>query len=158
MAYVVARPNGRFEIRESEHTPKGPRARTLASCRVLTESVLAVAADKARRPFDAQSVLLSAARAGAPVEQTPPTEQEARTARSAFVAASRRMARTTSRPRPDRAQVDPGAALIELLGFADAVACSQPQRPASPLAFPPLARLAQSRARRARRVSAKSRR
>ena len=41
MAYVVARPKGRFEIRESVHTPKGPRARSLANFPELTDDVLA---------------------------------------------------------------------------------------------------------------------
>ena len=40
MAYVVARPRGRFEIRESVHTPKGPRARSLANFAHLTDEVL----------------------------------------------------------------------------------------------------------------------
>jgi hypothetical protein len=160
MAYVVARPSGRFEVRESQHTPRGPRARTLAGFRVLNERVLAKAASRASRPFDAQAVLLSGERAGAPVEQAA-AKQDTRVAHSAFVAASHRMARATSRPRRDRAQADPGSALIELLGFADAVTRSQPSKPATPLDFPVLARLAEKRARGAghgRRAAAKSRR
>jgi len=39
---------------------------------------------------------------------------------------------------------DPGAALIDLLGFADAVTASQPARPSEPLAFPVLSRLAEA--------------
>lgn len=41
--------------------------------------------------------------------------------------------------------IDPGAALIDLLGFADAVTGSQPPRPFEPLAFPALARLVEDR-------------
>ena len=41
MAYVVTRPRGRFEIRESVHTDKGPRARSLASFTELSDEVLA---------------------------------------------------------------------------------------------------------------------
>ncbi len=54
MTYVVARPKGRFEIRESVHTPKGPRARSLANFTQLTDEVLARPARRASRPFDAE--------------------------------------------------------------------------------------------------------
>jgi hypothetical protein len=54
MAYVVGRSAGRFEIRESVHTTKGPRARSLANFGILTDQVLAVAAGRAERPFDAR--------------------------------------------------------------------------------------------------------
>lgn len=74
MAYVVARPASRpdgrgasrYEIRESVSTPAGPRARTLATFRVLTASVIAEAAGRARRPFDAGKVRARAAALGAP--------------------------------------------------------------------------------------------
>ena len=62
MAYVVARPKGRFEIRESVHTPAGPRARSLAGFTQLTDEVLARASRKAVRPFDPEAVRASAAR------------------------------------------------------------------------------------------------
>jgi len=42
--------------------------------------------------------------------------------------------------------VDAGAALLELLGFADMVAAGQPPRPFEPLAFPTLAGLTKRRA------------
>jgi hypothetical protein len=141
MAYVVARPKERFEIRESLHTPEGPRARSLAGFDVLTDVVLAKAARRAQRPFDVGAVLASARRAGAPV--TVGAGAEADDPRERFVAASRRMARALQRPplRP----VDPGAALIDLLGFADAVTASQPPRPPAPLQFPVLSRLLEDR-------------
>jgi len=74
MTFVVARPdtrpNGtgpvRYEIRESVATAAGPRARTLATFRVLTSSVIAEAASRARRPFDAAKVRARAAALGAP--------------------------------------------------------------------------------------------
>ena len=50
------------------------------------------------------------------------------------------MARTLQRPSAGGA-ADPGAALIDLLGFADAVTRSQPPRPFAPLEFPVLSRL-----------------
>src|SRR4051812_10982215 len=68
MAYVVRRPRGRWELRESVVTPEGPRARSLASFRVLDNDVLDRAATHARRPFDRGRVLASARRAGAPIE------------------------------------------------------------------------------------------
>ena len=66
MAYVVARPRGRFEIRESVHTPKGSRARSLASFTELSDEVLGKAGQRASQPFDADAVRASAARAGVP--------------------------------------------------------------------------------------------
>jgi hypothetical protein len=142
MAYVVARPRGRFEVRESLHTPKGPRARSLAGFDVLTDEVLAAAAARSTRPFDAEAVIASAGRAGARVMTgaglvaTGVGDSSRR-----FVEASRRMARSMRRGLASPAREDPGAALIDLLGFADAVARSQPPRPYEPLRFPVLARL-----------------
>jgi len=66
MAFVVRRRDVRFEIRESLSTPAGPRARTLASFRVLTADVLAAAAGRARRPFDAAKIRARAAELGMP--------------------------------------------------------------------------------------------
>jgi hypothetical protein len=67
MAYVVARPSGRWELRESRSTPAGPRARTLATFRALTDEVLERAGARASRPLDREAVRASALRAGAPV-------------------------------------------------------------------------------------------
>jgi hypothetical protein len=141
MAYVVARPKGRFEVRESLHTPDGPRARSLAGFDLLTDAVLAKAAERAKRPFDVGVVLASARRAGAPTTVSAGGEADAR---ARFVKASRRMAHALQR-RPVLRPVDPGAALIELLGFADAVTRSQPLRPPAPLEFPVLSRLVEKR-------------
>src|SRR5438067_2415481 len=65
MAYVARRPKGRYEIRESVHTPKGPRARSLATFTELDEATLAKARAKATTPFDDDAVRDSARRAGA---------------------------------------------------------------------------------------------
>jgi hypothetical protein len=144
MAYVVARRNGRFEIRESLHTSRGPRARSLANFAVLTNEVLADATRRATRPFDASAVLASSRRAGAPSTAAPsdPTRaaHDPSTGSAGFVQASRRMARTLARA-PLRARADPGEELIDLLGFADAVTSSQPRRPFEPLTFPTLSKL-----------------
>ena len=139
MAYVVARRNGRFEIRESLHTAKGPRSRTLAGFSVLTDDVLAAAARRAQRPFDADAVLRSGRRAGARVQVA---SSGASRVRDRFLAGSKNMASSVSRPPANVARGDAGAALLELLGFADMVRAGQPPRPREPLAFPVLARLA----------------
>lgn len=67
MAYVVARPNGSWEIRESRLTEAGPRARTLATFRELTTEVLDRARSRASNPIDDVGLRRAAARAGAPV-------------------------------------------------------------------------------------------
>ena len=74
MAFVVKRPEQRFEIRESESTPRGPRARTLVSFRELTEEVLDTAAARSRGALDrarlkARAIALGAA-VGPPIMQT----------------------------------------------------------------------------------------
>ncbi|HEX3693249.1 MAG TPA: hypothetical protein VHU13_07885 [Solirubrobacteraceae bacterium] len=143
MAYVVARKGGRFEIRESLHTAGGPRSRTLAGFRVLSDQTLAAAAQRAQRPFDRDAVIRSGRRAGARI-QVPQTGADR--ARERFLAGSRRMATALARPAPSGGNTDPGIALLELLGFADTIRASQPPRPYEPLAFPPLMRVAERRA------------
>jgi hypothetical protein len=141
MAYVVARSNGRFEIRESVHTAKGPRARTLANFSVLNDAVLARAAGRATRPFDVDVVLEVARRSGAPIDAaTGPAAAPPDQDRRRFVEASRRMARSLE-PRPTAARPDPGDALIDLLGFVAQISRFQPARPPEPLRFPLLAQL-----------------
>lgn len=142
MAYVVARRKGRFEVRESSHTPNGPRARSLAGFDVLTDEVLAKAAKRAKRPFDLDAVIASGRRAGALVKAG--GGRETRDSSRRFVEASRRMSLSLQRP-PSSRPADPGAALIDLLGFADAVTASQPARPFEPLAFPVMSRLVEDR-------------
>ena len=148
MAYVVARPKGRFEIRESLHTAAGPRARSLAGFAVLTDDVLAKAAQRAQRPFDVEMVVASGRRAGVPVAATAGARGKAQDSRKRFVEVSRRMARAFQQP-PTLRPVDPGAALIDLLGFADAVKRSQPARPSESLKFPVLLGLVATRRRAA---------
>jgi len=159
MAYVVTRPRGRYEIRESVHTPKGPRARSLANFADLTEEVLATARVRASQPFDADAVRASAARAaaarradirsaGAGVDpKDTPRHQRSETRR--FVDASRRMARSLERVPPPAARRDPGDVLIGLLGFVAMVKPFGPARTPTPLRFPPLARLRAERIGRA---------
>src|SRR5450759_2578009 len=134
MAYVVARPAGRFEIREAVHTAKGPRARSLANFGILTDQVLAVAAGRAERPFDARAVLTSARRVGAPVTAMEAQVGQRVVAEAAdgshrhFVESSRRMAQALEQP-PTRERPDPGPALIDLLGFTlSLIHISEPTR------------------------------
>jgi len=68
MSYVVRRPGGRFEIRESYSTPRGPRARTLAGFRGLTPAVLDQVEERARGPVDRQALAQRAAELGAPIQ------------------------------------------------------------------------------------------
>jgi hypothetical protein len=139
MAFVVARPGGRFEIRESLHTARGPRSRTLASFGILTDDVMAAAARRAQRPFDAAMVIRSGRRAGARMQVA---TSGADRARDRFLGGSKRMASAPGgAPTMDRTA--PGAALMELLGFADMIRASQPPRPFEPLQFPALSHLAE---------------
>ncbi len=154
VAYVVARPRGRFEIRESLHTPKGPRARTLANFEHLTDKVLETARRRATRPFDPDAVRASAFKAGRAADArrrsgqppsgtvTAPPRPEMRR----FVAASRRMASALeSRPPVPGSTQDPGDALMDLLDLTAQISPFRvPPRP-EPLRFPPLARLRAAR-------------
>ncbi|HYM53833.1 MAG TPA: hypothetical protein VES97_00610 [Solirubrobacteraceae bacterium] len=67
MAYIVARPAGTWEVRESRSTPDGPRSRTLATFRTLTPAVLERAGGRASKPLDPSDLRRAAVRAGAPV-------------------------------------------------------------------------------------------
>lgn len=71
MSFVVPTRKGRFEIRESRATAKGPRATTLASFRELTDEVIEKARGKASKPLDAEDLRLAARRAGAPIARRP---------------------------------------------------------------------------------------
>jgi hypothetical protein len=71
MAFVVPTKPGRYEIRESRSTPDGPRSRTLASFKELTEETLEKAQAKAAKPLDAGELRTAALRAGAPVAAAP---------------------------------------------------------------------------------------
>lgn len=64
MAYVVPRPGGRWEIRESRSTELGPRSRTLASFRALSEEVIQRAAAAAVTPVSIEALRQACARAG----------------------------------------------------------------------------------------------
>lgn len=71
MAFIVPTKPGRFEIRESESTPRGPRSRTLASFRELDDAAIEKAQLKAAKPLDLGELRRVARRAGAPVARSP---------------------------------------------------------------------------------------
>lgn len=77
MPYVVARPQNRWEIRESRWTPRGPRSRTLASFTRLSTAVVAKARAAAAVPVSVERIWELARRAGAPAPA--PADEAART-------------------------------------------------------------------------------
>jgi hypothetical protein len=153
MAYVVARPKGRFEIRESVHTPKGPRARTLANFEQLTDKVLDAARLRATRPFDLDAVRASAEKATRTAAARRPGQGRLggvatprRRVLRQFAESSRRMAAALeSRPPTPGSAPDPGDALIDLLDLVAQVSAFRPPHRPEPLRFPPLARLRAAR-------------
>jgi hypothetical protein len=155
MAYVVARPKGRFEIRESVHTPKGPRARSLANFAQLNDEVLDRARQRASRPFDTDAVRAAAARAAGTRAAPEATPRHQRPEARRFVEASRRMARSLEPVPLEGARQDPGDALIDLLGLVSQVGAFRPPRDPEPLRFPPLARLRAERVERTERAERK---
>src|SRR5439155_7061388 len=72
MAYIVRRPRGGFEVRESTLTRKGPRSRTLAAFTLLSGDVIAHARSRSADPPDADALRRLAVRAGAPVAAARP--------------------------------------------------------------------------------------
>jgi hypothetical protein len=68
MAYVVAKGGGRFEVRESRSSEKGPRSRTLASFRQLSPAVIEKARQRAEKPPSARELELAAIKAGAQIQ------------------------------------------------------------------------------------------
>lgn len=67
MAFVVARPGGRYELRRSFATPDGPRSETLASFRELSPAVTERAVLRGGGSLTVDDVREAALRAGAPV-------------------------------------------------------------------------------------------
>ena len=156
MTYVVQRTRHgepRYEIRESELTDRGPRARSLASFRVLDDAVLAQAKARALRPFDPNVVRRSARRVGAPVEDADRVERNTRALLGELVngaglapalAALLRQVLPTGDVPDDSVEAmlpwagatasERGAALRDLLELGDRL----PPRARAPLAFPTL--------------------
>jgi hypothetical protein len=74
MAFVIANKRGSFEVRESRATPAGPRSRTLATFRELTDDVIEKARERADTPPSAAELRRKALKAGAPVGESPAEE------------------------------------------------------------------------------------
>jgi hypothetical protein len=138
MAFFVRRRDGRYELRESIHTARGPRARTLVNFAVLTEEVLDRASGRAQRSLDREDVWDKAGRKGVPLGPRGAAEAPSLPMDyGRFVETSRRLGASFDRAPPRRP--DPGQALVELAGLVDAVA--SPGRRGPILEYPVLARL-----------------
>jgi len=148
MAFVVRRKDGRWEIRESETTPKGPRARTLVSFTELTPQVLQRASAAAHRPFRPEKIIAEARRKGAVIAD-PSLDSVAHSLIRRLARGDRLSTRSGRRLEQalggtldsDVAEwigasaEDRGRALIDLLELADAI----PKSPGpKPLRFPGL--------------------
>ena len=137
MAFFVRRRDGRYELRESVHTERGPRARTLANFAVLTDAILARADGRAVRRLDPTALWNEALRKGVPVGPAgqnpagPPPEYRR------FVETSRRLGAELDSG--GGLGQDPGQALVDLAELVDAIGA--PERRPSVLSFPVLARL-----------------
>lgn len=154
MAYVVRRPGGRWELRESRATVSGPRSRTLATFGELTPDVVERARRRSSSELTAAEVRQAAARAGAPIATDPVARASAELLRHLSPAsqpppAHRRLLRNALAPSQDpptdaERAVAPwigvdlevrGEALRELLLLADRI--PKPGRRSGP-AFPKL--------------------
>jgi hypothetical protein len=161
MAFVVPTRKGSFEVRESHSSPRGPRSRTLASFRELTDEVIEKARARAADPPSAEELRRAARRAGAPVAREP-IEQAARemiaelakgrrldpTLRTILVEMLERGYRESRDPSPRNEAAravstwmaataeERGRALFELLLLADALPSGG--RKGKPLEFPRL--------------------
>jgi hypothetical protein len=65
--FLVSRPRGSWELRESHLTPSGPRSRTLATFRELTTQTVAHVAGRIPGALDVRALRALCRRAGAPV-------------------------------------------------------------------------------------------
>lgn len=138
MAFVVAKPNNRWEVRESYRTENGPRSRTLASFSELTPPVEKLVVERSAKDVDIEGLRLKATRAGAPVTSEidlmagrllkemqhgrSPNRRLSNLIRDSFRSKSQlshevdRMKMWTGASQRERAQ-----ALEDLLGFGDAI-------------------------------------
>lgn len=158
MAFIVQVKGGRFEIRESRGTSKGPRSRTLASFTELTDEVVEKAQEKAAKSLKPKQLRDLARRAGAPVAQAPAdqaareliaelgkgNEPEPRLRRLLATVLGGNSTDVVSPPTPSHAMAEwmaatpkeRGKTLEDLLLLADALPSSG--RKGKPLSFPRL--------------------
>jgi hypothetical protein len=71
MAFITPTRQGRFEVRETRSTERGPRSRTLATFRELTDEVIEKARARADKPPSREELVGAARRVGAPVAPAP---------------------------------------------------------------------------------------
>lgn len=161
MAFIVPTKHGRFEIRESASTLRGPRSRTLVSFRELDNAVIEKARSRAAKDLDAVELRRAARKAGAPIARTP-VDRAAReliaelakgrrpdpTLRHMLLDLLRNGYADGSKPSPENeagyavaewiaaSPVERGKALVDLLLLADAL--PHGGRKGKPLRFPRL--------------------
>jgi hypothetical protein len=160
MPFVVRRPRGQWEIRESRWTPRGPRSRTLATFTLLTPPVVARARRAAAAPVSEEQLWDAARRAGAPARRS--TADEAARILLTELAAGRppapglgrllagRLATPPAHDLPGEGVIDwlaaspqqRGKALRDLLELSDRL----PATPRRPLQFPSFRSMARDRA------------
>ena len=139
MAFVVRRPNGTWEVRETRSTPAGPRPKTLATFRALTRETAASAAQQASTPTSPETILASARRAGAFVpgsaadaaaaellrlcDQGVPLSERVRRAMAAWLGPAEPLppAAQAAAPWSGVTPEERGAVLVDLLSLADAL-------------------------------------
>jgi hypothetical protein len=129
MSYVVPRSTGTWEIRESHATAAGPRSRTLATFRVLTQQVIEHAQERSSKPLDASELRKAARRVGAPVAA--PAPDRAAGELLAELAAGRRPRPVLARLLTSTLQADDGALAGNAEAAAAWIAASPKQRGAA---------------------------
>lgn len=67
MAYIVARPSGAWDVRETRMSAAGPRSHTLATFRALTPEVVERAVARSSKPLMPNDLRRAALRVGAPI-------------------------------------------------------------------------------------------
>jgi hypothetical protein len=113
MTYVVATKPGRYEVRESVTTPKGPRSRTLAGFREMSAETVEKVRARAEKPPTAAELTRLALRAGAPVRGSELNEAARETLRRLADGEQpdpklrRLLLDALSRPDPGRRQSEP---------------------------------------------------
>lgn len=156
MASLTIRRDGRYEIRESESTRRGPRSRTLAIFSELTDAHLDRAAARARGRFDREAILARARELGVPIQASPATrlalELIAQIHRGEVVAPSvalvlgEALGRDSGSRLPDdvapavewlgRSEEERGRAVRELLRLADRIVRSRRGGRTGDIAYP----------------------
>lgn len=160
MPTLVERSDGRFELRESVWTARGPRSRTLATFRELTPEVIDHAVGRATTPVDRESIVERAGQAGLHVKRVLGASEAA-----ALIGRARReglwpslaaaiqevIGELATGPLPDHLEAivdwlgvgdkERGEALLDLLRVADRIERSRSGPVRGELEYPSLCRL-----------------